>query len=238
MSLEKQELRLYILFMNYPILLLSALLSLVSSLHSATLVNDFSGDVSGFNWTDPSDPSRTDGVTSNYDTMSRTIMVSSSTPGLVDTGFVTVDYQSPFPPSLTYSYVVNAYNDFGGPGLSLTGITGFLVSLRLEPNNSSSAINFFMIGSNDLVYNWSIATSALSSSEFRQLSIVLSDSSDWVNNPATGAWQIGVSASYANPASARYNLSIDSVSSVPEPSSGLLLISGLGALALLRRRSR
>ena len=236
MSLEKQELRLYILLMNYPILLLSALLSLVSSLHSATLVNDFSANVTGFSWTDPSNPSRTDGVTSNYTTSYSAAVA--STPGLVDTGFVTVDYQSPFPPSLTYSYVVNAYNDFGGPGLSLTGITGFLVSLRLEPNNSSSAINFFMIGSNDLVYNWSIATSALSSSEFRQLSIVLSDSSDWVNNPATGAWQIGVSASYANPASARYNLSIDSVSSVPEPSSGLLLISGLGALALLRRRSR
>lgn len=236
MSLEKQELRLYILLMNYPILLLSALLSLVSSLHSATLVNDFSANVTGFSWTDPSNPSRTDGVTSNYTTSYSAAVA--STPGLVDTGFVTVDYQSPFPPSLTYSYVVNAYNDFGGPGLSLTGITGFLVSLRLEPNNSSSAINFFMIGSNDLVYNWSIATSALSSSEFRQLSIVLSDSSDWVNNPATGAWQIGVSASYANPASARYNLSIDSVSSVPEPSSGLLLISGFGALALLRRRSR
>ena len=222
--------------MKYPILLLSAFLSLGSSLHSATLVNDFSANITGFNWTDPSDPSRTDGVSSNYTTSYSAAVA--STPGLVDTGFVTVDYQSPFPPSLTYSYVVDAYSDFGGPGLSLTGVTGFLVSLRLEPNNSSSAINFFMIGSNDLVYNWTIATSALSSSEFRQLSIVLSDSSDWVNNPATGAWQIGVSASYANPASARYNLSIDSVSSVPEPSSGLLLISGFGALALLRRRSR
>ncbi|NBR46294.1 MAG: PEP-CTERM sorting domain-containing protein [Verrucomicrobia bacterium] len=219
------------LAMKKSALLCSVLLSLISSLHSANLVNDFSASVRGFNWTDPGDPSRN--IISNY-TTSYSASVA-SIPGLVDTGFVTVDYQSPFPVFTTYSYTVDAYNDFGGRGLSLSGITGFLVSLRLEPNNSSSAINFFMIGNNDRVYDWGINTSALSATEFRQVTINLADNSDWILDGASAAWQIGVSASAFNPASTRYNLSIDSVSSVPEPSAGLLLISGLGAVALLRR---
>ena len=214
------------------------LLGLLESIKAATLVNDFSGSssISGSNWTDPTNPARTDGITSNYSTTYNAS--TSAVTGLVDKGFVTVDYQSPYPGGLFYSYVVDAYNDFGGPGLDLGGVTGFLVSLRKEANNTAMNINFYIIGSNDNVYSWQIATSALSATEFRVIPITLADNTDWVAFPSSGAWSIGVAASYMNPASTRYNISIDSVSSVPEPSSGLLLVSGLGALALLRRRFR
>ena len=203
--------------------------------HAATLINGFSGGpVSGFSWTDPSDPSRTDGVTSNFST--NFSASTASVAGLVNAGFVTVDYQAPFPPSLTYSYYVAGYDDFGGPGLSMSDITGFNVSLRKEANNSAFSLNFFIIGSNDNVYEWNISTSDLSTTEFRSIPIVLSSNSAWASDAPAGAWTIGVDASYANPASTRYNFSIDSISAVPEPSSGLLLLSGLGTLALLRRR--
>ena len=205
--------------------------------HAATLVNDFSGSVTGFNWVDPNDTTRTDGISSNY-TTNYTAATGSFT-GLVNSGFVTVDYQSPFPPATTYSYNVKGYDGFSGPGLDLNGITGFEVSLRKEFSNTAAFINFYIIGTNDNVYEWTISTLALSLSEFRAIPITLSSNSFWINNAPTGAWEIGVSASGSNPpASARYNFSIDSIISVPEPSSSLLVVSGLGALAFLRRRSR
>lgn len=205
--------------------------------HAANLVNDFSVSVAGgFNWTEPSDPSRTDGITSNFTTsFSATTLV----PGLVDNGFVTIDYTSPYPPGLFYSYFVDAFNSFnaGGPDFSLTGVTGFNISLRSEINNTASSINFYILGNNDNIYSWEIATSALSTSEFRVIPITLASSVDWVNNPTSGAWAIGVAASYSNPASTTYNISVDSVSSVPEPSTGALLASGLVAWGFMRRRN-
>lgn len=216
----------------------ASFVGLLGSINAATLVNDFSGSssISGANWTDPANPARTDGITSNYSTTFNAS--TSAVAGLVDQGFVTVDYQSPFPPGLFYSNVVDAYNNFSGPGLDLSGVTGFLVSLRKEASNTAMNINFYIIDSADQVYSWQIATSSLSATEFRAIPITLADNSAWVTDSPSAAWTIGVAASYMNPASTRYNISIDSVSSVPEPSSGLLLVSGLGGLALLRRRFR
>jgi hypothetical protein len=221
-------------FMNLiQIFVLTFVLHLPVVSHAATLINGFSGGpVSGSSWTGPSDPSI--GVTSNFST--NFSASTGSVAGLVNTGFVTVDYQAPFPPNLTYSYYVAGYDDFGGPGLSMSDITGFNVSLRKEANNSAFSLNFFIIGSNDNVYEWNISTLDLSTTEFRSIPIVLSSNSAWASGAPAGAWTIGVDASYANPASARYNFSIDSISAVPEPSSGLLLLSGLGTLVLLRRR--
>ena len=223
---------------KFYLCVVASFLGLLGSINAATLVNDFSGSssISGSNWTDPTDPARTDGITSNYSTTYNAS--TSAVTGLVDKGFVTVDYQSPYPGGLFYSYVVDAYNDFGGPGLDLGGVTGFLVSLRKEANNTAMNINFYIIGNNDQAYSWQIATSALSATEFRVIPITLADNSAWVTDSPSAAWNIGVAASYMNPASTRYNISIDSVSSVPEPSSGLLFVSGLGGLALLRRRFR
>jgi hypothetical protein len=51
-----------------------------------------------------------------------------------------------------------------------------------------------------------------------------------------GAVEIAVKGDMNNPAPSTYNFSIDSLRAVPEPSSGLLLLSGLGVLAVLRRR--
>ena len=61
--------------------------------------------------------------------------------------------------------------------------------------------------------------------------------------PGLQAAQIAIKGDYSNDSSmneATYNFSVDSLRTqgVPEPSSGLLLVSGLGALALLRRRFR
>ena len=221
---------------SYILVGLVLLLGIFQQSKAATLINGFSGAVTGSNWTDPANPSRTDGIISNYTT--NYSATTGSFAGLVNTGFVTVDFQSAFPLNLTYSYTVNGYNNFGGSGLSMNGITGFEVSLRKEVNNSAFNINFYIIGNNDNVYEWNITTSALSATEFRSIPISLSSNSSWVTDNPTGAWAIGVDASYANPASTRYNFSIDSISGVPEPSSGLLLVSGLGALALLRRRNR
>ena len=223
---------------NSPLCFVAAFLGLLGSVKAATLVNDFSNNnpIRGYNWTDPTDPTRTDGITSNYSTNFNAS--TSAVAGLVDQGFVTVDYQSPFPPSTFYSYAVDAYSNFGGPVFDLSGVTGFLVSLRKEASNTAMNINFYIIDSADAVYSWQIATSSLSATEFRVVPITLADNPAWVTDSPSAAWNIGVAASNSNPASARYNISIDSVSYVPEPSSGFLLVSGLGALAILRRRFR
>lgn len=200
---------------------------------AANLVNDFSVNVGGgVNWTDPSPMT---GITSNFTTS----FLATGVPGLVNQGFVTVDYQSAYPMGLFYSYTVDAFNSgSAGYDFSLTGVTGFNVSLRKESNNTASSINFYIIGSNDNVYEWNIDTSSLSTSEFRVIPIALASNSAWASSSPTGAMNIGIAASYNNPASTRYNVSIDSVSSVPEPNAGILLLGGLTALGLTRRRNR
>ena len=206
----------------------------ISAGQAATLVNDFSAPVSGINWTQVVSSG---GITSNYSTSFSASTGSVS--GLVDPGFVTVDYQQALPGGLSYSYTVEGFNDnFGASDISMVGVTGFEVSLRKELNNSAFSINFFIIANNDNVYEWNIDTSALSTTEFRVIPISLSTNTGWARDNPTAAWVIGVDSSYANPASTRYNFSIDSISSVPEPSSGLMLLSGLGVLTVLRRQSR
>ena len=51
-----------------------------------------------------------------------------------------------------------------------------------------------------------------------------------------GAVEIAVKGDSTNAAPSTYNLSIDSLRAVPEPSSSLLFLSGLSALAIFRRR--
>lgn len=154
---------------KFYLCVVASFLGLLGSwINAATLVNDFSdsSSISGANWTDPTNPARKDGITSNYSTTFNAS--TSAVAGLVDQGFVTVDYQAPFPPSFFYSNGVNAYNNFSGPGLDLSGVTGFLVSLRTEASNTAMNINFYIIDSADNVYSWQIATSSLSATEFQR----------------------------------------------------------------------
>jgi len=51
-----------------------------------------------------------------------------------------------------------------------------------------------------------------------------------------GAVEIAVKGDSTNAAPSTYNFSIDSLRAVPEPSSSLLFLSGLSALAFSRRR--
>lgn len=201
--------------------------------HAATLINGFSGGpVQGTTWVQPDWTWDTLNFTRSFDASTGSVA------GLVNTGFVTVDYRnmslSPFE-----NYAFGAYvAGHDGSILNLSGITGFNVSLRKEANNSADSLNFYIFVANDGGYMWNISTSDLSTTEFRSIPIVLSNNSTWASGAPTQAYTIAVGASAANPANTRYNFSIDSISAVPEPSSSLLVASGLGVLGLLRRRSR
>jgi len=212
---------------------------MASSLHSATLVNDFSGPVSGYNFTDSindyyafSSPAAFPAVFSGFNQ--------------VDVGFFTVNYRDTDPFTTgSFSYVTAYQGQFGtydpdlgqyvgGNWFDLSTVSGFQLSLRRESANTAETINLYILSDQDREYYLPISLANISPSRFTDIYLDLSQSTIPVG---TGAVTIGIKGDFSNPSSV-YNFSVDSLRAVPEPSAGLLLISGLGALALLQRRSR
>jgi hypothetical protein len=116
----------------------------------------------------------------------------------------------------------------------LEGVTSFILSIRREFLNNAGIVNLYILSDQDQEYYFPINLNLLPASMFMDISI------DTTGSFAVGmgAVEIAVKGDSNNPAPSTYNFSIDSLRAVPEPSSGLLLFSGLGALALLRRRAR
>jgi opacity protein-like surface antigen len=221
---------------------------LVSPAKAATLVNDFSGAVSGYGFTDPlaafyamSSPSASPTATGNA--------------GQVDVGYYTVNYRD-MPNFATSAFsTVNGFSGDlgiwngstgfyeGGTYFDLAGVTGFSLSLRKENFNTASIINFYILTNRDTEISIPIDISGLSLSTFTDVSIDLANFGGYSYIPGLQAAQIAIKGDSSNDSTinqASYNFSVDSLRTqgVPEPSSGLLLVAGLGALALLRRRFR
>jgi len=209
---------------------------------AVTLVNDFSGPVSGYVFTENLNEFYGSGGPSASPN-------ALGVAGQVDKGFYTVNFRDTDPFTVGSNGIVNAYTgDMGGwdpaTGLygggtyfDLQGITGFLVSLRRETANTAATINLYILTNQDFEYWFPISTSSLSTSSFIDIFVNLSSNPSYNYFSGLTAAQIGVRGDSSIPSST-YNFSIDSLRAVPEPSSGLLLFSGLGALGLLRRRAR
>ena len=225
-------------YANFVFLAVSLLVSLPSS-HAQRLVNDYSGAVTGYGFTESLD--------ANYATSSPTPNpTATGNAGQVDVGFYTVNYSDgPFSQTGGYS-IVNAYTGdmgswsgssgfyTGGSYFDLQGVTGFLVSLRKEALNTASTINFYILTNQDSEVYIPISTSGLSSTSFTDVAIDLSGFSGYTFVPGLQASQIGIKGSAVE--GETYNFSIDSLRSVPEPSTGVLLATAIGALALAHRR--
>lgn len=217
-------------------------LSIELRLQAAVLVNDFSGAVSGYVFTETiNDFYGSGGPSASPNAL--------GVAGLVDKGFYTVNFRDTDPFTVGSNGIVNAYTgDMGGwdpaTGLygggtyfDLQGITGFLVSLRREAANTAATINLYILTNQDFEYWFPISTSSLSTSSFTDIFVNLSSNPSYSYFSGLTAAQIGVRGDSIIPSSI-YNFSIDSLRAVPEPSSGLLFVSGLGVLALFRRRFR
>lgn len=225
-------------YTNFVFLAFSLLVSLHSS-HAQLLVNDYSGAVTGYGFTDT--------FTTYYATSSPIANpTATGNAGQVDGGFYTVNYSDkPIYQTGGYS-IVNAYTGdmgswsetggfyTGGSYFDLEGVTGFLVSIRKEALNTASTINFYILTNLDSEVYIPISTSGLSSTSFTDVAIDLSGFSGYTFVPGLKASQIGIKGSAV--AEMTYNFSIDSLRSVPEPSTGVLLATAIGALALARRR--
>jgi PEP-CTERM motif len=226
-----------------PLALLAALIALPSS-HAQVLVNDYSGGVTGFYFTQTIN----DIYASSLPTANPT---ATGNAGQIDVGYYTVDYsdKSYFQTS-DYS-IVNAYSGgmgswsgtggfyTGGSYFDLAGVTGFLVSLRKEASNTAETINFYILTNQDAEVYIPISTAGLSSTSFTDVVINLNSSSGYSYVSGLQASQIGIKGDpYSSVQGETYNFSIDSLRAVPEPSAACLLGLGLGALALVRRRAR
>jgi MYXO-CTERM domain-containing protein len=212
--------------------------SLPSS-HAQILVNDYSGAVTGYGFTE----SFSDYYAESSPTTNPT---ASGNLGQVDLGFYTVNYRN-MPNFQTAGYsIVNAYTGdmgswsgsggfyTGGSYFNLEGITGFLVSLRKEAFNTASTINFYILTNQDMEVYIPISTSGISSTSFTDVAIDLNGFSGYTFVPGLQASQIGIKGSLVD--GEIFNFSIDSLRAIPEPSAGVFLTVGLGALALRRRR--
>ena len=209
---------------------------------ASTLVNDFSGTVVGYGFTS----SFADYYAMSFPSASPT---ATGNTGQVDVGYYTVNYRDmpnystgAFSGINAFSGDIGNWNNStvfyeGGIYFDLAGITGFSLSLRKENFNTASTINFYILTNRDTEILVPIDISGLSSSTFTDVSIDLANFGGYGYVPGLAAAQIAIRGDYSN---ATYNFSVDSLRTqgVPEPSSGLLLVSGLGALAILRRRNR
>lgn len=223
--------------------ILTLLISLPSS-HAQLLVNDYSGGVTGFYFTQTindyyasSLPTANPNVTGNL--------------GQIDKGYYTVDFTNISPFQTSGNSFVNAYKEdmgswsgtggfyTGGTYFDLAGVTGFLVSLRKEASNTASTINFYILTNQDLEVSIPISTAGLSSTSFTDVVINLNTFSGYTYIPGLQASQIAIKGEgYSSVEGETYNFSIDSVRVVPEPSAVCLLGLGLGALVVVRRMSR
>jgi hypothetical protein len=226
---------------NHTIRLVVGCLFFALKAEAATLVNDFSGPISGYYFTD--NPS---GDTNYYFSSATHSPTASGLPGQVDQGYYTVDFSdaqafnigqyarvTAFQGSFgTYDSDLGRY--VGGNLFNLEGVTSFILSIRREFLNNAGIVNLYILSDQDQEYYFPINLNLLPASMFMDISI------DTTGSFAVGmgAVEIAVKGDSNNPAPSTYNFSIDSLRAVPEPSSGLLLFSGLGALALLRRRAR
>lgn len=209
---------------------------------AAVLVNDFSGAVSGYNFTDSlndyygnSAPSAHPGVI--------------GLPGQVDLGFYTVDFRDTDPFTVGAFSIVNGYaGDMGGWSGSggfytggtyfdLEGVQGFYVSLRREALNTAGTINLYILTNQDLEYYFPILTASLSSAQFTDVYVPLDSNSGYTFISGLGAVQIGIKGDFSNPSST-YNFSVDSlrVLAVPEPSSAAFYLVGFVSWLVGRRR--
>ncbi len=123
----------------------------------------------------------------------------------------------------------------------MAGVTGFNVSLRKENFNTAKIINFYILTNRDTEIYVPIDISGFSSSTFTDVLVDLSNFGGYNYIPGLQAAQIAIKGDASNDSSANeanYNFSVDSlrVQAVPEPSTGFLMVAGLGALAFLRRR--
>jgi hypothetical protein len=226
-----------------PLALLAALIALPSS-HAQVLVNDYSGGVTGYGFTETFNNAYASSGPAADPTANGNL-------GQVEVGYYTVDYTNISPWQVSGNSFVNAYKDdmgswsgtggfyTGGTYFDLAGVTGFLVSLRKEASNTASTINFYILTNQDLEVSIPISTAGLSSTSFTDVVINLNTFSGYTYIPGLQASQIAIKGDgYSLVEGERYNFSIDSLRAVPEPSAACLLGLGLGALALVRRRSR
>ena len=231
-------------YTNFVFLAFSLFVSLPSS-HAQLLVNDYSGTVSGNGFTDT--------FTTYYATSSPIANpTATGNAGQVDVGFYTVNFQDA--PDFSFGgsdSIINGYlGDMGsrnrstgfyegGTYLDLAGVTTFLVSMRKQTLNTAKIVNFYILTNRDTEIYIPFDISGLSSTTFADVSIDLAGSSAYNYIPGLKAVQIGIKGdgNYDTSAGqATYNFSVDSLRSVPEPSTGVLLATAIGALALAHRR--
>ena len=220
-------------------LVILALISLSQVSHAATLVNDFSGPITGYAFTE--NPSSD----TNYYTSTAThVPTASGLPGQVDQGYYTVNFADAQAINVGQHGRVTAFlGNFGsydpdlgryvgGNLFGLENITGFFLSLRRESFNNAQFINLYILSDQDREYFFPIDISLLPASLFMDVFVDTTGAF-----PAgMGAVEIAVKGDSTNAAPSTYNFSIDSLRAVPEPSSSLLFLSGLSALAFSRRR--
>lgn len=206
---------------------------------AATLVNDFVGPVSGWQFTENASSEPT------FYTSSATHSPGvSGLPGQVDQGYYTVNFSEAWANGVgqhgrvtaflgsfgNYDSDLNRY--VGGNLFSLENVTSFILSVRRESLNTAEIINLYILSDQDAEYYLPINLNLLPASMF--VDVLIDTTGAFL--PGMGAVEIAVKGDTGNPTPSTYNFSIDSLRAVPEPSSGLLLLSGLGVLAVLRRR--
>ncbi len=122
---------------KFYLCVVASFLGLLGSINAATLVNDFSGSVTGYNFTS----SFADAFAMSSPSASPT---ASGATGQVDVGYYTVNYRDMPNFNTGVWSIVNGYSGdmgnydgdtgfyTGGTYFDLAGVTGFLVSLRKE----------------------------------------------------------------------------------------------------------
>jgi hypothetical protein len=227
--------------MSFRLLFLAvfAFTSLSQGLQAATLVNDFSGPVSGWYFVDnpTSDPT-------NFNSSATHSPLTSNLPGQVDSGFFTVNFSETLANNIGQFASVTAFQGslgsfdsslgryVGGNSFNLEGITSFLLSIRRESLNNAQTVNLYILSDQDREYYFPVNLKLLPASMFMDISI----NTVGAFPAGMGAVQISVKGDSANVSPSTYNFSIDSLRAVPEPSCTSLLFSGLASLALFRRR--
>jgi PEP-CTERM motif len=231
---------------KFYLCVVASFLGLLGSINAATLVNDFSGSVTGYNFTSSFADAFAMSSPSAWPT-------ASGATGQVDVGYYTVNYRDMPNFNTGVWSIVNGYSGdmgnydgdtgfyTGGTYFDLAGVTGFLVSLRKESFNTSTLVDFYILTNRDTEIYLPIDISGLSSAGFTDVMVDLAGNAGYSYIPNLKAVTIGIRGNSFNDSSAgasTYNFSVDSLRVVPEPSSSLLILSGLSALALLRRRFR
>jgi hypothetical protein len=211
----------------------------LANLHCATSINDFSGTITGYNFTE--------NLSDYYGSSAPSAFPSANNlPGQVDIGYYKVNFSDTDPFTVGSFSSVSAYQGqfgtydpdlgryVGGNWFDLSLVSGFWLSLRREDANTAGIINLYILSDQDLEYYLPVNLSILSTTQFTDVYLDLSAST--VPSGA-GAVNISIKGDWANPSSI-YNFSVDSLRAVPEPSTSILLLSGLGVLALRRLRLR